>query len=185
MSKMIILAGPSGAGKSSLVERVIKEFSQVEDTVTFTTRSMRKGESEGVPYHFIDRSKFESLIKDDFFVEWAEVHGNLYGTPHHQIKDIWAKGRAVIMDVDVQGARTFKTRFPQALTIFIQPPSIEELRRRIVTRDKNPKDLEVRMENAQREMAQADWFDKQVLNDDFHQSFTKLKKIIDEFLKIP
>ena len=182
---MIIIAAPSGAGKSSFVSRITKEIPRLCDTVTYTTREMRAGESEGNPYHFISRSEFEQKLKDDFFVEWAVVHGNLYGTPYHQIREAWERSQVVIMDVDVQGAETFKRKFPQdAVSIFILPPSIEELRRRVVKRDgKIPKDLEVRMANAEKEIGRAREFDYQLVNEDFENSYREFKKIIEEILK--
>ncbi len=156
----------------------------LEDTTTYTTRAMRAGEREGVPYHFVSHEQFERLIAENFFVEWAHVHGQLYGTPEHQLHDIWARGHAPIMDVDVQGAATFKEKFPQeAVTIFIQPPSLEELRRRIERRDgKVPADMEIRMESARRELARAHEFDYHVVNDDFETSYAQFKKLVEEIL---
>jgi guanylate kinase len=181
--RMIIIAAPSGAGKSSFVSRITREFPVLCDTVTYTTREIRTGESEGDPYHFVSKERFHQLLKDDFFVEYANVHGNMYGTPMHQLTDAWAQGRVIIMDVDVQGADTFKRKFPDAQMIFIIPPSIDELRRRVVKRDgKTPKDLEVRMANAQMEMARADEFDFRVVNDDFEKSYAEFKKIIEDLL---
>ncbi|MDX9730867.1 MAG: guanylate kinase, partial [Bdellovibrionales bacterium] len=121
-SRMIIVAAPSGAGKSSFVERITGEMPTLVDTVTFTTRSMREGESEGQPYHFVTREKFLELVRDGFFVEWAEVHKNLYGTPLHQLEDAWKEGKADIKDVDVQVAATFKAKYPDAALVFIFPP---------------------------------------------------------------
>src|SRR4051812_16002604 len=103
---MLILSAPSGGGKSSFLERAIQEIPVLEDTTTYTTRAMRGGESEGHPYHFVSHEQFEKLVAERFFVEWARVHGQLYGTPEHQIHDIWARGHVAIMDVDVQGAGT-------------------------------------------------------------------------------
>jgi guanylate kinase len=183
---MIILAAPSGAGKSSFVEKICLEDMRLVDTVTFTTRGMRKGESEGKPYHFVTREQFEAKVKDNFFVEWATVHNHLYGTPYYQLEDAWKQDKCVIMDVDVQGARTFKQKFPQAKTLFILPPSIDELRRRIARRDGQvPKDLEVRMKNAELEMQQSSTFDWQIINDDFNKAFAEFKKIVEEWLKQP
>lgn len=182
-TRMIIVAAPSGAGKSSFVERVTREVSSLVDTVTYTTRAMREGESEGHPYHFVSRERFSSLVKDGFFVEWAEVHTNLYGTPLHQLEDAWKKGKVVIMDVDVQGAETFKSKYPDASTIFILPPSIEELRRRVEKRDKGrTQNLEVRMANASREIAKAHEFDYQLVNDDFDRSFAEFKKLVESLI---
>lgn len=182
-TRMIIVAAPSGAGKSSFVERVTRELPVLVDTVTYTTRAMREGESEGKPYYFVSRAKFQELVANGFFVEWAEVHTNLYGTPLHQLEDAWAQSKVVIMDVDVQGAETFKRKYPDASTIFILPPSIEELRRRVERRDKGrTQNLEVRMTNASREIAKAGEFDYQVVNDDFERSFGEFKKLVESLI---
>ena len=184
-ARMIIVAAPSGAGKSSFVERLTSEMSVLADTVTYTTRSMRDGESEGHPYHFVSREKFLELARDGFFVEWAEVHKNLYGTPLHQIEAAWKVGRVVIMDVDIQGAATFKSKYTQdAASIFILPPSIEELRRRVMKRDGGKtKDIELRMENAAREIAAAPHFDHRVVNDDFETSYNEFKKLVQKLIE--
>jgi guanylate kinase len=182
-TRMIIVVAPSGAGKSSFVDRVTIDFPILKDTVTYTTRIMRTGESEGIPYHFVSLEKFEELKKQNFFVEWAHVHANMYGTPFYQIEDSFKRNEVVIMDVDVQGADTFKAKFPDAKTIFILPPSIEELRRRVVKRDKKvPEDLEIRMKNAEKEIARAEEYDFRVVNDDFEASYANFKKIIEDLL---
>lgn len=182
-TRLIIVAAPSGAGKSSFVSRICQEDPRLMDNITFTTRAMRKGESPGDPYHFIEYSDFERKIQEGFFVEWAKVHTNLYGTSFESLEKAWATGRCVIMDIDVQGTATFKARFPDAKTIFILPPSIEELRRRVTKRDGGaPADLEVRMANAEKEMREKDRFDFQVVNDDFETSFREFKKIIEKLL---
>ncbi len=181
---MIIIAAPSGAGKSSFVKKIIAELEDLRDTITYTTREMRRGESEGEPYHFVSQEKFNQLIKEDFFVEWAQVHGNLYGTPLYQIEEAWEEGKTVIMDVDVQGAKTFKSKYPEAATIFIIPPSIQELRRRVVDREgEPPADLELRMKNAEVEMAHADSFDHQLVNDDFEESYGQFRTLIYKLLE--
>lgn len=182
--RMIIVAAPSGAGKSSFVDRITREMPVLADTVTYTTRAMRDGESEGFPYHFVSRARFQELVAQGFFVEWAEVHTNLYGTPLHQLQDAWGAGKVVIMDVDVQGASTFKSKYPDAATIFILPPSIEELRRRVEKRDKGrTQNLEVRMANATREIARASEFDHRVVNDDFERSFAEFKKLVESLVR--
>lgn len=181
--RMIIIAAPSGAGKSSFVDKITREIPRLRDTVTYTTRAIRAGESEGNPYHYVSREKFEDLRDKGFFVEWAVVHNNLYGTPYHQLEEAWAKDEVIIMDVDVQGADTFKKKFPDAATIFILPPSIDELRRRVVKRDqKVPADLEVRMKNAEIEVQRAKDFDFQLVNDDFDKSYQQFKKIVEDLL---
>lgn len=183
-NKMIILVAPSGGGKSSMLERLLREDGRLLDVITYTTRPMRAGEQEGQHYHFVSTERFLELRDQGFFVEWAKVHSSLYGTPLDQIKKAWADGLAVIMDLDVQGATTCKSRFSQALTIFILPPSLEELRRRVLTRDKTPPaDIELRMENAKKEMARAKEFDVRLVNHDFEAAYQELKKYIEDYLK--
>jgi guanylate kinase len=181
---MILLIGPSGVGKSSFLDQALKDFPALRDTITYTTRSMRKGESQGQPYHFVTMERFKELIAQGFFVEHAKVHDNLYGTPSDQIEESWRLGRVVIMDIDVQGAKTFKAKYPQALSVFILPPSIDSLRQRIVKREGSvPADIEVRMRNAEMEMALANQFDRQIINDSFAVAYGQLKKLIEEFLE--
>lgn len=181
---MIIVAAPSGAGKSSFVEKISREDRRLVDTITYTTRAMRLGEEQGRPYHFISKEDFEAKIAAGFFVEHAVVHNNLYGTSLEQIEEIWSKGQVVIMDIDVQGAATFKAKFPkEAVGIFILPPSLDELRRRIIKRDgKVPADLEIRMSNALKEMDRVGEFDYRVINDKFEISYLEFKKIVENLI---
>lgn len=182
-TRMIIVAAPSGAGKSSFVEKLAAEDHRLHDVVTYTTRPMRHHESQGKPYFFISKEEFEKKITEDFFIEWANVHTNLYGTSYEQIHLAWAKDKVVIMDIDIQGVMTFKSKFPDAKTVFILPPSINELRRRVIKRDGSPPpDLEVRMFNAEKEMQKANEFDVQIVNDDFERSFAEFKKIVENWI---
>ena len=182
-TRMIILAAPSGAGKSSFVDKITLEEKRLVDTVTFTTRKMRAGESQGKPYHFVSQGEFEALIKKNFFVEWAQVHTSFYGTPLEQLEKAWAENKCIIMDVDVQGAATFKKKYPDARSVFILPPSVDELRRRVMKRDGGQtQDLEVRMQNAEREISCASEFDYQIVNDDFDKSYQRFKKIVEDLL---
>ena len=182
-TRLIIVAAPSGAGKSSFVERISKEDPRLVDIITFTTRSIRKGESEGMPYHFLDSDDFQKKVQEGFFVEWAQVHNNFYGTSFNSINEVWEQGRCAIMDIDIQGVQTFKAKFEDTKTVFILPPSIDELRRRITKRDGGvPKDIEVRMANAQKELLEASKFDYQIVNDNFEESYAQFKKIVEELL---
>ncbi|NUN05025.1 MAG: guanylate kinase [Bdellovibrio sp.] len=182
-TRLIVVAAPSGAGKSSFVEKLSREDSRLEDIVTFTTRSMRSGESEGHPYHFIDKAEFQRRIEEGFFVEWAKVHTNFYGTSFQSIENSWKSGKCAIMDIDIQGVATFKAKFPDAKTVFILPPSIDELRRRITKRDGTvPADMEVRMANAEKEILEASKFDFQIVNDNFEHSYAEFKKIVEKLL---
>lgn len=182
-TRLIILAAPSGAGKSSFVDRICAEEPRLVDTVTYTTRPMRRGESQGKPYHFIDRAEFERRVKENYFVEWAVVHENMYGTPMEQLTEAWKQNKCIIMDVDVQGAATFKAKFPDAAMVFILPPSMEELRRRIIKRDgENSKDLNLRLKNAESELKKASEFDILITNDKFDVAFAEFKKIVEDLL---
>lgn len=178
--RLIIVSAPSGAGKSTLCDRALKEFSEIlVDTITYTTRPMRQNESEGNPYHFVTEPKFIELREQGFFVEWAFVHEKLYGTPKHQLEDAWKQNKWIIMDVDVQGAATFKKLYPDGVSIFILPPSIDELRKRIIGRDKGKTpDLEVRLSNADKEMKESVKFDYQIVNDKFDDSYSEFKRIL-------
>lgn len=180
---MVIIVGPSGVGKSTFVNRLISEIDLFVDIVTFTTRALREGESEGSPYHFVSMEKFETLKQQNFFVEWAQVHGRCYGTPRDQLEKAWQQGRAVVLDVDVQGAQQIKSQYPQALTLFILPPSIDSLRYRIAKREGTTVDVDLRMKNAEYEISLASTFDFQVVNDDFEGSYREFKKIIEDYLK--
>ncbi|MCJ8275514.1 MAG: guanylate kinase, partial [Bdellovibrionales bacterium] len=126
---------------------------------------------------------FKDLIEEDFFVEWAQVHDCLYGVSRQSLIETWEDGEVAIMDIDVQGVEKIKSEYPDAVSLFILPPSIDELRRRILSRDKEPPaNLELRLENAKKEMAQADRYDYQLVNDDFEPSYAEFKKILEELL---
>lgn len=182
-TRMIIVAAPSGAGKSSFVEKIASEDSRIHDVITYTTRPMRTGESQGKPYFFIEKADFQKKIEQNFFIEWALVHTNLYGTSYEQLQSAWDQGLTVIMDIDIQGVATFKSKYPDAKTVFILPPSLEELRRRVIKRDgQPPADLEIRMQNAEKEMAKAPEFDVRIINDNFERSFAEFKKIVENWL---
>lgn len=182
-TRLIIVAAPSGAGKSTFVEKISNEIEKLRDVVTYTTRLPRLGESHGQPYYFISKEEFELKLKDNFFIEWAQVHTNYYGTSFEQLHKTWEQGQVAIMDVDIQGVKTFKSKFPDAKTIFILPPSLEELRRRVCLRPGGaPPDLEVRMKNAEKEIKEASKFDFQIVNDQFEESYLKFKKIIEDLL---
>ncbi len=178
-SRLIILVAPSGAGKSTFLERAVEQDANLVHSVSYTTRAPRASERQGKPYHFITNEDFETKIKEDFFIEWAKVHENYYGTSKKDLEDIWAKGMQVVMDLDVKGAWRMKKYYSDALTVFILPPSIEELRRRLQKRDQTEKtNLELRLANAVDEMLAAPKFDYQIVNDDFERAFKQFQKVI-------
>ena len=185
MSKMIIVVAPSGAGKSTLIDEIL-EFRElpISDLITYTTREMRPGESEGCPYFFISEEDFLKRKDKDFFVEWAKVHSSYYGSSNEQIRSHWQAGHAVIMDVDIQGAETFKNKFPEALIVFIQPPSIEALKDRLLKRGggKLPPDFEIRMQSAKIEMDWAENADEVIVNDNFKEAFAIFRKKVELYL---
>lgn len=179
MNPMIILIGPSAVGKSSFLDKALSEDLGLCDIITYTSRGKRPGEAEGAPYHFVTPERFEELKGQNFFVEWAMVHGNFYGTPRDQIEAAWKKNQIVIMDIDVQGAMTMKKVYPQAVTIFLKPPSIDALRQRLEKRG-TTQDLDLRLKNAQAEMAMADRFDHVIVNDQFDKAYSEFRKIVEK-----
>lgn len=183
--QLILVAAPSGAGKTSFVERVVRELPVLVDVITYTTRPMRERERQGNPYHFIKESEFLTKVQAGFFIEWAKVHVSYYGTSHNSIREIWEQNLWGIMDIDIQGVKTFKSHFPLVRSIFILPPSIEVLRHRILGREggRAPLDLDVRLQNAELEMREAGSFDYRLVNDDFEASYAEFKKIIEEIIK--
>jgi len=181
--KIIIVAAPSGAGKSSFVEKIAKENPKLHDVITYTTRGMRHHESEGHPYYFISKEDFTRKRDEGFFIEWAQVHTNMYGTSFAELEKAWSQHKVAIMDIDIQGMQTYKAKYPEAKTVFILPPSIDELRRRVIKRDGGaPADLEVRMANAEKEMTRAGEFDVQIVNDHFERSYAEFKKIVENWI---
>ncbi len=180
---MILIAAPSGAGKNSFMGRALQDFPVLKDIVTYTTRGQRQGEADGEDYHFISNSDFKDKVSQGFFAEWSPVHDHLYGTSHQSLVETWAEGRVAIMDIDVQGVEKFMKIHPEGISIFILPPSIDELKKRILARDKNvPDNLDLRLKNAEKEIQLAHNFDYQVVNDDFEKSYLRFKKILEELL---
>jgi len=178
---LVIISGCSGVGKDAILNRMKELKLPFFYTVTFTSRPKRPGEREGVDYHFVDRATFEKMIQSGEFFEWANVYGNLYGVPKKPIKEALAQGKDVIVKVDVQGAATIKRIEPEAISIFIAPPSMEELRRRLTQRKtESGVDLERRLETAQKEMESMPSFDHVVVsqNDGIDQAIVEIRNII-------
>jgi len=162
---LIVLSGPSGVGKDAILEGIKKRGYPLHFTVTATTRPRRKKEAHGVDYHFVSRAEFESMIEKGELLEWANVYGNLYGVPKSELQQAMEKGEDVIVKVDVQGAATIKRTVPEAVFIFLAPPSMEDLKKRLKQRKTESSiDLGVRIKAAEKEMNSLSMFDYVVVN---------------------
>ncbi len=157
---LIVLSGPSGVGKDAVLTRMREQGRSLHYVVTATTRPMRDGEKDGVDYRFLSRQKFQSLLDEDGFLEWATVYGNCYGVPKGEIVAALSRGSDVVVKVDVQGAATIRRILPQAVLIFLMPPSMKELERRLTQRlSESPTGLALRLKSAQEEAESLPLFD--------------------------
>jgi guanylate kinase len=162
---LIVLSGPSGAGKDAILSRMKKSAYHLEFITTVTTRPRRAGEKNNVDYHFVSVESFQKMLKASELVEWANVYGNWYGVPKAPLKQALDKGQDIIVKVDIQGAATIKKRIPQAVFIFLVPPSMGELVRRLSERQtESPFDLALRLKTAEEEMKKLPLFDYVVVN---------------------
>ncbi|HZS06244.1 MAG TPA: guanylate kinase [Blastocatellia bacterium] len=176
---LIIVSAPSGAGKTTLVAEALRRIGGVQASVSYTSRAPREGEQHGVHYHFISRAGFEAMITRDEFLEWAEVHGNLYGTGRKAVEEMRAAGTDVILVIDVQGAENARLAFPDAVSIFILPPSYQTLVERLEARGANRQaDLELRLQNARHELDQYRRFDYLIVNDELEKAMQEFVSII-------
>jgi len=176
---LIVVSAPSGAGKSSLAERVLKRISDLRFSISYTTRAPRGTEQHGVDYYFVSEEEFSAMRDRDEFLECAEVHGYLYGTNEKPIEEMLSQGFDVMLDIDVQGAEQVRRRIPEAVLIFILPPSSEVLEARLRARNLNaPADIERRLRNAAIEVQLYERFDYAVLNDDLDRALDQLEAII-------
>ncbi len=176
---LFVVAAPSGAGKSSLVKALMELDSQVQPSVSHTTRAPRGQEKHGREYFFVSSQEFDSMVLSDAFVEWAHVHGQRYGTSKKMIEDRMAQGADVVLEIDYQGAIQIKRMYANAVLIFILPPSWEELRSRLERRgEDSPEIIELRLKNAAEELAQAQEFDFVIINEIFERALFDLKAIV-------
>ncbi|MES2483948.1 MAG: guanylate kinase [Pseudomonadota bacterium] len=176
---LFVVAAPSGAGKSSLVKALLELDSHVQPSVSHTTRPPRGQEKHGREYYFVSQQEFDAMVLGDAFVEWAHVHGQRYGTSKKAIEDRIAQGADVILEIDFQGAIQIRKAFSNAVLIFILPPSWDELRSRLERRGEDAPDIiELRLQNAALEMAQAREFDFVIINELFDRALFDLKAIV-------
>ncbi len=186
---LIVMSAPSGAGKSTLCDLLLQEFPEVTYSISCTTREPRGQEEDGIDYFFLSREAFEERVARGELLEHAQVHGNFYGTPAGPVREAFAEGQSVLMDIDVVGAalvREYVAALPDGdplkegfVDIFIEPPSVEELRRRLVGRgEDSPATIEVRLKNAQGELDRADEFTYRVVNDELDLAYRRLRDIL-------
>ncbi len=179
---LFIISAPSGAGKSTLCRAMRDHFSDLLYSISYTTRSPRKGERNGVDYHFIPPDDFEKGISRHQWAEWAEVHGNYYGTSAEFLDNELSAGHDILLEIDVQGTRQILQRYPDGITIFILPPSLEILKQRLQVRGTDsPEVIAVRLANAQKEMTQKDLYRHIVINDLLRDAIEELTTIFEKY----
>lgn len=176
--ELFVISGPSGAGKGTIVERLIRD-TEMELSVSATTRAPRPGEREGVSYYFIDRDEFRARIDAGGFLEYAEVYGNYYGTPRQNVTDKLAGGIDVVLEIDIQGAMKVKRSYPEGIFIFILPPSLAVLRERLTGRGTDSGEtIELRLSKTREEIAQVGGYDYFVINDDLEEAVRRVEAIV-------
>lgn len=185
--KIVVITGPSGVGKGTLVQRLLSDVPNVKKSVSVTTRPRRSTEQDGVDYFFVDKDRFDELIKEDAFLEWAEFAGAYYGTPRDWVNEQVKAGFDVLLEIEVQGAMQVRERCPSALLIFLSPPSFEELEARLKGRaTETPEKIALRLAKASEEMKQKHLFHYEVVNDNLEEAAKNLIRIVyDERSKIP
>ncbi|MGC9367477.1 MAG: guanylate kinase [bacterium] len=176
---LFVLSGPSGAGKTTVCRTLQNDYPGLKYIISATSRKPRGYEKNGHDYFFISNQEFKQKIANGYFLEWAEVHGHLYGTPKNQVIENYQQGHISIMDIDIQGAMNLKKQFPQAITAFIMPPTWEEMVKRLDKRaTESQNDLQQRMENAKHELNYLKYYDYLVINSVVNQAVEQLKSII-------
>lgn len=182
--RMIVICAPSGTGKSTLLTRLFADHPELEWSVSCTTRPIREGEKHGKDYYFISKEDFEKEISENKFIEWARVHSNYYGTSKTFVDEGLKLGKKMLFDLDVQGSDAMKKMYgDQVQVIFIEPPSIEELEKRLTGRATEPSHvIRERVENARKELERKSDFDHLVLNDDVERAYIRLKEVVERIL---
>ena len=176
--RLFVVSGPSGAGKSSLCAALLEQVPDLQLSISCTTRAPRPGEEGGREYHFLSIPDFESQVGAGGFLEWANVHGNMYGTRQSDVEAMMADGRDVLLEIDWQGAAQVAKKIPDAVRIFILPPSLDELKKRLTSRGQDDEDtVSRRVAAAESEMAHAGEAHHQIVNDDFEVALHCLKRI--------
>lgn len=186
--KLIILTAPSGAGKTSITKHLLKRFPQLSFSISAATRERREHEKDGVDYYFLTPEEFQEHIRDNAFIEWEMVYeGKYYGTLRKELDRIWNKNEVPVLDIDVKGAIHVQKQFPgSSLSLFIEPPSVEELKRRLESRGtETPETLQARINKAAYEISFKQHFDRIVVNDDLIKACQEAEDIIKAFTGLP
>jgi len=179
---LFILSGPAGAGKGTLRKRLCEQNPDMMFSVSCTTRKIRPGEVDGKDYNFISKNDFEARITHDEFLEWAKVHGNYYGTRRSSVDKVLNEGCDVLLEIDVQGHAQVKSRMPEAISIFITAPSLDDIENRLRKRGTETRDqLDTRLRNAAMEMSHAGEYDHVVINDDLRRAENELVELVKKY----
>ena len=177
--QLFVITAPSGTGKNTIIEMVRKDLEGLGYSISHTTRAPRKGEIDGVHYYFIGKRQFEKMIQAQEFVEWAAVYDQFYGTSISSLRNAQVSGKDVLLDLDLQGARHIKERFPNSTSIFIVPPSLQALRKRLEKRSSyDGTDIDLRMTQAVQEIRECRNFDFLIVNDDLRQAVREVEAVI-------
>ncbi|MDO4593898.1 MAG: guanylate kinase [Tissierellia bacterium] len=176
---LLVVSGPSGVGKGTVLHDLMNTQKNLVYSVSATTRNKREGEIDGISYFFIDKNDFEKMIENDEFLEYAHVHNNYYGTPKHFVEKKIEEGKIVILEIDVQGAMNIKRNTDNGVFVFLAPPSLKELKNRIVKRGtESVEDIKIRMNNAIGELKYIDEYDYLVVNDHLNSAINSVNEII-------
>ncbi len=174
----MVVSAPSGAGKTTICREVLKIIPEMTYSVSYTTRPIRPGEEDGRDYHFISEAEFKNKIEAGDFVEWTEKFGFLYGTSAEAMRSVLEHGQSLLLDVDTAGAKNLKSRFPEGVFVFILPPSLEELQKRLTGRaSEHDKDLKIRLEKARDEIKEVFWYDYVLINDQVETAVEQVRSI--------
>lgn len=177
--RLLVISGPSGAGKGSISKRILEEVDDLIYSISMTTRAPRPGEINGENYFFVTHEQFEATIRENGFLEYAKVYGEYYGTPKAKVMELLDEGKDVVLEIDIQGAMNIRKSYPKGVLIFILPPSMAELRKRITGRgSESIGDIELRLGEALKEIAYIDKYDYCVVNGDLDEAVNRVKAII-------
>ncbi len=177
--KLFVLSGPSGVGKGTILARLFVDFHDIEYSVSATTRQARAGEVQGENYYFLSEEEFFQLVENDQLIEWANVHNNYYGTPKEYVDKTLKKGQDIILEIDIQGAKQVRENYPDAVFIFLLPPSLQELEQRLEQRGSEDKrNKKIRLRNAREEMQEKQKYDYVIINDRIEETVDQLRSII-------